>query len=128
MAQDGVDSGVLNPEGIDPATRTSWIGAFILCPPIILMHHLTRLVNVDFVGMKGVKQLPVLYIHGKDDACLNHEPILKYVKSVYQNVEAYVLDSSGHTPFYEKPEEVKSKILGFMSKLEAAAIEKFASV
>ena len=109
FARDSADGCVYKPENLDPLTRTSWIGSFMLSPPWVINHHLNRKVNNDFADIEGVRDIPVLYIHGEEDTGLLWEPILEYVKATYKNVEGHILEESAHAPFYEKPEEMKIK-------------------
>ena len=115
FASRSIEAFFLKPDDVDILTKTSWVGAYVLTPPFVIVNHFNRLVNSDFYKNDGVKDIPVLYIHGKDDMCLRYEPILEYVQGIYNHVKVCIVEGSGHAVFYEKPDEVRTAILDFVN-------------
>jgi len=116
-AIEGLTTLVAKPEDIDPTTRTSWLGAYTLCPPAIRGLHVGRVVDLDFFEKEGAKDLPILNIHGKEDKRLAYQPIADYLDKIYSNVESHFPEGVGHSPFYEKPETLREPLLKFVARL-----------
>jgi pimeloyl-ACP methyl ester carboxylesterase len=102
---------------LDPTTRAAWLGAYTLCPPAIKALHLTRAIDIEFTNKSGVKDLPVLNVHGTADQRLDYKGVEDYIKSIYNNVDSHILPGVGHAIFEEEPEKLKSAIFGFAEKL-----------
>jgi len=114
---EGVDTLVAKPEDIDPTTRTSWLGAWTLCPPAIRALHAGRVVNTNYLEKEGARDLPILNVHGKKDKRVKYQPVAEYLEKAYNNVETHLLDDVGHSPFYEASEVLRALILKFASRL-----------
>ena len=70
---------------------------------------------LDEYGRVGKMQKPVLLFWGRNDLTVpfqHSEPIRKAIP----NIEFHVIENCGHTPHYEKPEEVNPILLEFLRK------------
>ena len=116
-AIEGIATLVVKPEEMDPTTRTSWLGAYALCPPAIRGLHVGREVDDKFFEKEGVKDLPILNIHGKEDQRLDFQPVADYLEKIYSNVESHFPEGVAHSPFFEKPETLREPLLKFVARL-----------
>ncbi|PCH42150.1 alpha/beta-hydrolase [Wolfiporia cocos MD-104 SS10] len=115
-----VDSCVANPiKDLPWSVKMQWMGGYASQPPQIRNHHKSRAQDDTRWLAEAGKQWPALIIQGTKDAHCLTDVVTRQFKDVYVNAEVQHMEDVGHAPHYERPDEIKRFILGFIQKHSA---------
>jgi pimeloyl-ACP methyl ester carboxylesterase len=110
-----MDSCVAHPEKLPPITKYAWIGGAVVQHPAIRQHYLSRIQDESKLLKSN---LPFLALLGADDTHIDGHKLGNFVRKTFQGSEVHVFEDCGHSPFYEKPEDVNKAILRFVSRVK----------
>ncbi|MFZ3071683.1 MAG: alpha/beta fold hydrolase [Thermodesulfobacteriota bacterium] len=81
-----------------------------------VINSLKTLMNSDLRGKLSLLKIPVLIVHGRQDAITPFQAAL-YMKETIKNASLSVFESSGHAPFVSEPVKFKAILDGFTKGL-----------
>jgi pimeloyl-ACP methyl ester carboxylesterase len=97
---------------------STWIGLASLIPPSSAKALCSRSHDPSRLKEEAANGLPLCVIHGKDDLQVNGQAVVDFMKPIFKDFEAHLLDGVGHFSFYEAPTEVADIIIKFVNRVK----------
>lgn len=106
-------------ETVPPAIKNAWVGSAGYLPPAIATRVLGRTQDPTRLIEEGKAGWPLLIVHGAVDRQINGSAVIENMKPVFTNFEAYIVQGTGHIPFYDDEPTISRRILAFVARVVA---------
>lgn len=113
-----MDTCLAHPEDMPLATKYAWIGGTAQLHPSVRKFTLPRVQDQTKL-LEASKTLPYLVCQGTLDLHIDCPKLVQFMKKTFSKVEIRVIEDCGHSPFWEKAEEVNEAILRFVNRINS---------